>query len=56
MAVAMAEVFETAHLPVRGTVISSFLREQKRRIPSVPLSKRRWQQIERPKRGGVLGL
>ena len=56
MAMATTDVFENAHPPGRGTVISSFRMDQKRRIPSDPLSYCRWQQIERPKRGGVLGL
>jgi len=36
MAIAMTEVFETAHPPGRETVISSFRKDHKRRIPSVP--------------------
>jgi hypothetical protein len=38
VAMAMIEVFETAHPPGRGTAISSFLWDQKRKIPLVPLS------------------
>ena len=56
MAMAMTEVFETVHPPGQGTVISSFRRDHKRRLSSVPLSNWRWEQIERSDRCGVLSL
>jgi len=55
MAIAMTEVFEIAHPPGRWTAISSSRRDQNK-SPSVHLSNWRWEQIERPKRGGVLSL